>query len=418
MARTFPLFVAEISNTQGLSAYTLEGVKAGGYFTFLQGGATNGQTVTEYSVVNKPMTKVVHYRGATFTQGPPDTLSRPTPYRSTNNDADIPWTLDDLPLTVYVPASADVHEGVVTGWLAAARHALIRFGLWFKDNTPLTGYKQVTIQDGAGNSGDISVGVVNPTAHEVTLYGTPRGYIDGLGLSRNAVTPTTKLDIAAGEAMDSTNTVRIKLGTTLTKRTGGAWVAGNDANGMGNGLTIGNNAFYHVFAIVVNGLADVYFDTSVAAANKPVGTSYFRRLGSIRTNASAQLLDFVQVGDEFWLATPLTDYVGQAMTGGGATDTLTISVPQGVRSIWHGHAQVTTTTAGGVVSVSFHPSGFGAGQVNAGGGTNGTATTLAAGASDLHVLANASAQISGTATGAAVTMNVSTHGWRDFRGKE
>jgi len=81
-------------------------------------------------VRNNNNTKWEMNRGAVFTPGSPATLARGV-WKSTNSNAAVPWTVDDLPLTIVVPASAEVHEGVVTGWLAALRHALLRTGAHF-----------------------------------------------------------------------------------------------------------------------------------------------------------------------------------------------------------------------------------------------------------------------------------------------
>ncbi len=191
MAKTFSPFVCEVSNTTGLGPISLGGAKAAGFFTFRQ-GYPNGNPVTEYTIVNKNNTKVEHHRNTTLTYGSPDQLSRNV-WRSTNNDAAIDWTTDDLPLTVMVPASADVHEGAVTAWLGAARHALIRLGLWAKSATPAAGFHRLTWQDGADagspltSAGDIGIGIVNETSHEATIYGLPPGYLYGLTLSRPSV---------------------------------------------------------------------------------------------------------------------------------------------------------------------------------------------------------------------------------------
>ncbi len=127
MARTFAEETVETSNTTGTGSYTLDGAK-GDYLPF---EATYGSgDKPAYVVRNKNNTKWEMNRGAAFTPGSPATLARGV-WKSTNSNAAVPWTVDDLPLTVYVPASAEMAEGVVTGWLAAARHALLRAGALF-----------------------------------------------------------------------------------------------------------------------------------------------------------------------------------------------------------------------------------------------------------------------------------------------
>lgn len=127
MARTFAEETVELSNTVGTGSYTLEGPK-GSYFP-LSATFTTGEKPA-YVVRNRTNTKSEYNRGGALTIGPPDTLARGV-WKSTNGNAAVSWTSDDLPLTITIPSSAELHEGVVTGWLAAARHALIRAGAMF-----------------------------------------------------------------------------------------------------------------------------------------------------------------------------------------------------------------------------------------------------------------------------------------------
>lgn len=127
MARTFAEETVETSNTTGTGTYSLDGAK-GDYLPFSSQYSSGDKPA--YVVRNNNNTKWEMNRGAVFTPGSPATMARGV-WKSTNSNAAVPWTVDDLPLTVYVPASAEVHEGVVTGWLNAARHALLRAGSAF-----------------------------------------------------------------------------------------------------------------------------------------------------------------------------------------------------------------------------------------------------------------------------------------------
>src|ERR1700730_9484090 len=118
-----------------------------------------------------------------------------------------------------------------------------------------------------------------------------RSYIDGLTLSNDRVTPSSVLAIAAGQAADSGNAVMISIGA-FTKSTAGAWTSGTGNNGMGNGLTIANNTWYHVILANNGGTPDIYFDTSATGANRPAGISdtKVRRIGSLPNDGRAHLL--------------------------------------------------------------------------------------------------------------------------------
>lgn len=155
---------------------------------------------------------------------------------------------------------------------------------------------------------------------------TPRGYISGFNVSNSVGTPNSVLDIAAGFCVDSTNATAI-TGTAFTKSTAGTWTAGTGNNGMGAGLTIANSTWYHVFAIINAGAFDVYFDTSITAANAPASTTAFRRIGSFRTNGSAQILAFTQYGQAIHWTANYQDFAGTAPTG---ATLLTLTVPPGL----------------------------------------------------------------------------------------
>lgn len=160
-------------------------------------------------------------------------------------------------------------------------------------------------------------------ANGTSVIAVPRGYMNGFTLSNDGTLPNTVLDIAAGSAIDSTNATTI-TGTAFTKSTAGVWAAGSGANGMGQGLTIANSTWYHVFAIINNGAFDVYFDTSISAANKPANTTAYRRIGSFKTNGSAQIIPFTQYGQLILWATQVVELNGAAPA---SATLLAITVP-------------------------------------------------------------------------------------------
>lgn len=407
--------VMEASSTTGTGSYTLTGA-VGASRTFAQDFA-DGDTIT-YFVSNLDKTKWEMVTGV-LTVGPPRTLTRATILKSSNAGAAISWAVGDV-YYVFTIASADALGGMAKGNRAATRPWWVRFGQWLKSSTPAAGYDQLTHYDGTS---DIPVGVVNTTSHDVTLYGIPRGYIDGLVTSRNSGTPTTKLDVAAGECLDSTNAVRIKIGSALTKRTGGAWVAGNDANGMGNGLTIANSTWYYVFAVIVNGVHDVYFDTSSGAANKPTGTSYYRLIGFFKTDGSAQIIAFTQDSD-FWQWASFGQDISVNNPGTAAV-TRTLNAPPGLNVI----ARIIVSYA------NLGASGSGAAYISdlattdvasvpsAGASHTVLAATAAGGVvyanSQIDIRTNTSAQIRSrlSYSDANVQFIISTLGWSWNRGR-
>lgn len=250
-------------------------------------------------------------------------------------------------------------------------------------------------------------------ALSATINAGTAGALFGMTLANDGVTPNTVLDIAAGSCSDSTNTVKIVLGA-FTKSIAGTWVAGTANNGMGVGLTATLNTWYHVFAIIVSGVADVYFDTSVTAANKPVGTTSFRRIGSIRLDASVHITPFVQNGDRFDLSGPVQEFLG---TPGVVTAvTLTFSsVPPGVVVA----VAMTGFLGDSVVGSGMYLSALA--QADLGVGTGATALVSVAGANVnswyITVVTNTLAQIRRRMSTTTANCAINVIGYVDTRGR-
>jgi len=238
------------------------------------------------------------------------------------------------------------------------------------------------------------------------------GYINGFTLSNNIANSATRIDVAIGACTDSTNTFNI-TGTAITKSTDGSWVAGSNNNGMGVGLTIANNTWYHVFAVIVGGVFDVYFDTSATAANKPASTTALRRIGSFRTNGSAQILGFKQYGQIiYWNAA-----VQDVNTGAPpASATLTaFSVPTGVSVYPINYLTVTGPSGGGSQDVYLYSPLHGQGyQPAARLGVFGVTNSPSLGANPPPTqLTDTNAQLFYRVVGGLATGSVHTLGWID-----
>lgn len=112
------------------------------------------------------------------------------------------------------------------------------------------------------------------------------GDVRGLEVS-HAVNSVTA---AAGSCRDSADAVNL-VSAGMTKLLGTAWAAGNGNGGLFSGA-VGNSTTYYFFAIykTSDGTVDFGFDTSVTAANKPVGYGSYRRLATFRTDGAATIL--------------------------------------------------------------------------------------------------------------------------------
>ncbi|WP_148301852.1 hypothetical protein [Sneathiella glossodoripedis] len=132
---------------------------------------------------------------------------------------------------------------------------------------------------------------------EWTKLPYPPGYRSGFTVSINATDPDHDVDITAGYARDSTDTVDI-VGSAMTKQLDATWVAGNNAGGLFSG-TVAPNTRYYKFAIVKDSdnSVDYGFDTSSTAASIPSGYTYYLKIDQVMTDGSGNLIN--SVGDVF-----------------------------------------------------------------------------------------------------------------------
>lgn len=119
--------------------------------------------------------------------------------------------------------------------------------------------------------------------------------ISGLILSNDTDTDHD-INITAGQSRDSTDISLLELSTEITKQIDATWAVGDDAGGLFSG-SVAVDTWYHVFLIRKDsdGSIDAGFDTSVSAANIPGGYTAFRRIGTILTDGSSNILAFNSV---------------------------------------------------------------------------------------------------------------------------
>jgi hypothetical protein len=238
-----------------------------------------------------------------------------------------------------------------------------------------------------------------------------QSFLAGLQLSNDVTTPNSVLDISSGVCVDSTNASFIKL-ANFTKSTAGSWVAGSGNDAMGNGLTIAASTWYHVFAAIISGAADIFFDTSVTAANKPTGTTYFRRIGSFMTDGSAHIMAFTQNGDTFIWSTPQLAYAA------GAPTSLTLEtmafIPTGV---------IVTALLDGIIENASALVSFVL-QTSANITSGSVVAVTQVGAANLGLglltlqTANTSAQLYMFANAFSTSVDLFAKGWIDRRGRD
>ncbi len=160
----------------------------------------------------------------------------------------------------------------------------------------------------------------------------PRGHLAGLILSNDSGDALHDINVTAGETRDDVDTADVTLPTEQTKQIDATWATGDDAGGMSSTLhPVSSDTTYHFFVFIAAGIVESGFDTSVTGANLATDHSAtnLRRLGSITTDGSDNVIPFTQVNDEFLLKVPVQDYSDN--DPGTASDNRTLATPAGIK---------------------------------------------------------------------------------------
>lgn len=156
----------------------------------------------------------------------------------------------------------------------------------------------------------------------------PGGHLFGMILSNNSSDPNNDIDVSAGECRTATNTVDLLLASTITKRADTPWAQGTGQGGMDTG-TKPTSGTLHVYIISDGSNVDAIFSQDASSPALPGGYTQYRRVGSVTTDSSSNIRQFVQVGDRFLYRTMAKDVVmGNALAIGSLYN---ISVPSGFK---------------------------------------------------------------------------------------
>lgn len=148
-------------------------------------------------------------------------------------------------------------------------------------------------------------------------------------ISNNVSDANNDIDFSAGNFIFSDYSGQASL-SALTKRLDASWSAGTNQGGLFTGSKA-NSTWYHCFAIYnpTSGVVDCGFDTSITAANIPSGYTKYKRIGSIRTNGSGNIIKFFQIGKKFIWDILIEDLSAVANTSSASLRTIT--TPLGVK---------------------------------------------------------------------------------------
>ena len=270
---------------------------------------------------------------------------------------------------------------------------------------------------GDASSGDmLAANNLSDVANKATArtnLGVPlKGHLFGATLSAAGSTGT--FGIAAGEAADSTGVDLMVLASAYTKTTS-AWAVGSGNGAMDTG-TVANSTWYHVHLIKRpdSSVVDVLFSLSATSPTLPANYTLFRRIGSMKTNGSAQWVKFSQTGDQFLWDATVTDL--STATQGTSAASVTLSTPLGVKTTALLRCFMTHAAVGNVILLSSLDESD---QAASGSNFNVGATQVANGlaATSVQVLTNTSSQIRARGNASSTTLWVATYGWIDTRGR-
>jgi hypothetical protein len=294
----------------------------------------------------------------------------------------------------------------------------------------------VLIQDSAASNAfkKTTVGALS-TAGSVASYNTRTGAVTAVfadvpvmnylsGLTLSAAGSTATFGIAVGVSTDTTNVLMMSLASAYTKTTS-AWAVGTGNGSLDTGA-IANSTWYHVFQIARSdtGVVDILISTSATLPSMPASYDRKRRIGSMKTDASAQWVAFVQDGDRFRWATTINDIA--AVNPGITAVTRALTVPLGVRVAADISATFSSSSGGpgsGAIYLSdLSQSDQAAGATNAtvaGYNDNSTAGHIYAAGCVASIMTNTSQQIRSRlgVSAADLTFYITTHGWTDTRGQ-
>lgn len=164
-------------------------------------------------------------------------------------------------------------------------------------------------------------------------------------MANNVTDPAKDIDFAAGFSR-AENTAAQITNTAMTKKLDASWVAGTNQGGLSSSLhpLAAAAATVWGFSVIIGGSADFIFDTDPDCANGIADHSVtaYRNTGAVRTDATPDIVPFLQIDDHFYLDVPVQDY----STGGSTSPVLhQLSVPLGrkMRPL-HNHIMESTTT--------------------------------------------------------------------------
>ena len=409
--------VFETTITQGTGELSLLGAQNG--FRAFRDAFADGATV--FYLIDQVSTAWEVGIG-TLTEASPDRLSRDTIITSSTGGGAVNFGGGTKNVLCVEPAA--VLNGVPAGFSGTSRPIWVRGGGSWVDTTTTPWI--VKFFDGTN---DIPIWQIDPAGNLATPYfgAAPltrfsRNHIDGLILTA-AADAAHDITMGEGEVRDLLNTKDLVLSTPITKRIDAFWAKGTGNGGLfeaGGSPPVAANTWYAELVMQEDATGDLDwgFDTDAGGANVPSGWTVVRRAGIRRTDASANLYDTVQNGDDVLLKDPVL-INNQSV---GTTASLITAGMSGVKT--KVRTTIQRTDGGNLATLVSSPDQNDTAPSFTGTATHGhTAADAGAGVENNRIMdtydvwTNDSGQIRARQSGAA-NLRMNLLGWKDLRGKE
>lgn len=210
-----------------------------------------------------------------------------------------------------------------------------------------TGPYSVTLNTSTGQAEttDIADNAVTDVKIETTAIASGRvvGFLSGLIVSNNSSDAEHDIDITSGVARDFADSFSMTSSSTFTKRIDATWASGTGNGGLADTVSLVADKWYHLFMITDSdgSNVDFGFDTSLTAAAllADSGRTLFRRIFSVFTDSSANIIKFLHIGDEVTWDVLVSEWDTTSPSTSRITET--IQVPLGFKLM----ARVTVTLA-------------------------------------------------------------------------
>jgi hypothetical protein len=278
----------------------------------------------------------------------------------------------------------------------------------------LTGDMLTPVENGAGTFAASIQKFKDFIASKATKTAQGISYLNSqITIANNATDANNDIDYSAGNFQFSDGSGQA-VATALTKRLDASWVAGTNQGGLDTGSKA-NSTWYHCYTIYnpTTLISDFLFSTGATVPTSlPSGYTKYRRVGSIRTDSSGNILPFSQLGNKFFMRTM---EVANATPPNTSRFSLVTTIPTGIILEWFGSIYQSYSGGGGAVQSIF--SSLASADITP------TTTNLDNEASDGStytnvwndsIITNTSAQIGLRFNATSPRYSVTTRGWIDY----